>query len=278
VNSFTVSGIRAVAEKYKAKIIAFENDKIQDKKIDGKVLKELKIISIINDVDYIINMPKMKTHMLMRITGAVKNCYGLIPGFQKAIYHTKGKDENAFGELLIDIYSQCSDKIVINIMDAIVGMEGEGPGNGDPKNTGLVIASTDALALDVIQSKITGFDPLEIESISAAINRKLLNINEVKAIGDYKNSNIPKMNYIPAGGKGNKIVKFISTAKSYLMKQPLLIPEVNKDKCIKCGICAKLYPVQCITLKPYPTFDRKICIKCYCCHEHCPKGAIFLER
>ncbi len=278
MNGFTVSGIRAVAEKYKAKIIAFENDKIQDKKIDGKVLKELKITSIINDVDYIINMPKMKTHMLMRVTGAVKNCYGLIPGFQKAIYHTKGKDEKAFGELLIDIYLECKDKIVINIMDAIVGMEGEGPGNGDPINTGLVIASTDALALDVIQSRIMGFDPLAIGTTSAAIDRKLLKINEVKVIGDYKNSNIPKLNYIPPGGKGNKIVKFITTAKSYLMRTPTLIPEVNKDKCIKCGICAKLCPVQCITLKPYPTFDRNICIKCYCCHEHCPKGAIFLKR
>jgi len=278
MNGFTVSGIRAVAEKYHAKIIAFENDKIQDKNIDGKILKELKITSVINDVDYIINMPKMKTHMLMRVTGAVKNCYGFIPGFQKAVYHTKGKDEKAFGELLIDIYSQCKDKIAINIMDAIVGMEGEGPGNGDPKNTGLVIASTDAPALDVIQSRIMGFDPLQIGTISAAIDRKLLNIDDIKVIGDYKNSNIPKLNYTPAGGKGNKIVKFISTAKSYLMKTPQLIPEVNKDKCIKCGICAKLCPVQCITLKPYPTFDRKICIKCYCCHEHCPQGAIFLKR
>jgi uncharacterized protein (DUF362 family)/NAD-dependent dihydropyrimidine dehydrogenase PreA subunit len=279
MNGFTVSGIKAVAEKYNAKIIAFENDKISDRKINGIILKELKITSLIDDVDYIINMPKMKTHMLMRITGAVKNCYGFIPGFQKAIYHTKGKDENQFGELLIDIYTQCKDKIAINIMDAIVGMEGEGPGNGDPKNTGLIIASTDALALDVTQSKIMGFDPIKIQTIRAAVDRKLLNISDIKVIGDYKNSNIPQFNYTPAGAKGgNKIVKFITTAKSYLMKKPILIPEVNKDKCIKCGICAKLCPVQCIKLKPYPAFDRNICIKCYCCHEHCPQGAIFLKR
>jgi len=277
MNGFAVSGIKAVAEKYHAKIVAFENDKIIDKVIDGVVLKEVKITSFVTSVDYIINMPKMKTHTLMRVTGAVKNCFGFIPGFQKALYHTKGKDEKLFGELLIDIYMQCKDKIIINILDAIVGMEGEGPGNGDPKNTGLIIASSDALALDVIESKIMGFDPLKIQTINAGIARKLLNISDIKVIGDYKNSTIPKIDYKPAGtGKG--LTKFLATAKSYLIKTPVLIPEVNTVKCIKCGICAKLCPVQCITLKPYPTFDRKICIKCYCCHEHCPQGAIFLKR
>ena len=277
MHGFDVSGIKAVAEKYHARIVAFENDKILDKAINGKILKELKITSFIDDVDYIINMPKMKTHMLMKITGAVKNCYGFIPGFQKALYHTKGKNDAAFGELLIDIYTQCKDKIVINIMDAVVGMEGEGPGNGDPKNTGLIVASTDALALDVVESRIMGFDPLKIQTVNAGINRHLINIADVKIIGDYKESNIPNINYKPAGAdKGFK--KFVSTAKSYLTKTTVLIPEVNKDKCIKCGICAKLCPVQCITLAPHPTFDRKICIKCYCCHEHCPQGAIFLKR
>ncbi len=277
MHSFEVSGIKAVAEKHNAKIIAFENEKVLDKKVDGVILKEVKITSIIEDVDYIINMPKMKTHAFMRITGAVKNCYGLIAGFQKALYHTKGKDEKEFGELLIDIYSQCKGKIVINIMDAIVGMEGEGPGNGEPKNTGLILASTEALALDVIQSKIMGFDPLQIGTITAAINRKMINISDINVIGEYTIFTIPKLNYKPAG-QGKGIKNFISTAKSFLLTKPALIPEVNTDKCIKCSICAKLCPVQCITLKPYPTFDRKICIKCYCCHEHCPKGAIFLKK
>ncbi|MGV8172210.1 MAG: DUF362 domain-containing protein [Candidatus Woesearchaeota archaeon] len=277
LHGFEVSGIKAVADKYHARIVAFEDDKVSHKNIDGVVLKDLKITSLIDEVDYIINIPKMKTHSLMKFTGAVKNCYGFIPGIQKGLYHTKGKDDKMFGRLLIDVYLQCKDKIVINIMDAIVGMEGEGPGNGDPKNTGLILASSDAVALDVIQSRIMGFDPLKMPLIVAAIDRKLVDMSAIKVIGDYKLSNIPKLDYKHAGG-GMTIKNFISTAKSYLLKTPPLIPEVDKDKCIKCGICAKLCPVQCITLKPYPTFDRKVCIKCYCCHEHCPKGSIFLKR
>jgi NAD-dependent dihydropyrimidine dehydrogenase PreA subunit len=213
----------------------------------------------------------------MKITRAVKNCYGFIPRIQKAFYHTKGKEEKLFGEMLIDIYLQCKNRIIINIMDAVVGMEGEGPGNGVPKNTGLIIASTDAIALDYVQSKIMGFDPLKIYSTRTAIDRKLIKISDIKVIGDYNNSNVPNLHYKPAStGKG--INQIITTLKSFLKKIPILIPDVNPDKCIKCSICAELCPVKCITLKPYPIFDRKTCIKCYCCHEHCPQGAIFLKR
>jgi uncharacterized protein (DUF362 family)/Pyruvate/2-oxoacid:ferredoxin oxidoreductase delta subunit len=276
-HGFELSGIKAVGEKYSARIAIFENEKSVTKKIDGKILSELKITSFVDDVDYIINVPKMKTHMLMRLTGAVKNIYGLIPGMQKAVYHTKGKDEIEFGELLIDLYSSCKDKIVLNIMDAIVGMEGQGPGNGDPKNTGLILASIDALALDVIQSKVMGIDPRLIQSTNAGIRRGYLEIEKIKVLGDYKLASIPNTNYhFPGHEKGIK--KFIDTAKAFISKKGKLIPEVNKDKCIKCAVCAKLCPVHCITLEPYPTFERKVCINCYCCHEHCPKGAIFLKR
>lgn len=274
---FEVSGIKAVAEKHGAKIVIFENEKIETKKTEGVILKEIKLASLIDEVDFIVNVPKMKTHMLMKMTGAVKNLYGLVPGFHKAAYHTKGKDETEFGELLIDIYSQVKDKILLNVMDAVVGMEGEGPGNGDPKNTGLILAGTDALSLDVVQAKIMGFDPLEIKSNTAGIKRRLLDISEVKIIGDYSDKKVPLLNY-KNPGKGKGFVRVLNTAKSFLIKKPVLIPEVDKGKCIKCGICAKLCPVQCITLSPHPTFDRKICIKCYCCHEHCPKGAIYLKR
>ncbi|MGV8171923.1 MAG: DUF362 domain-containing protein, partial [Candidatus Woesearchaeota archaeon] len=276
-NAFSVCGIKAVAEKYDAKIIVLEKQKIIEKKIDGKVLKKIKTTDIMDFPDYIINLPKMKTHSFMKITGAVKNLFGLVPGTTKPLYHVKGKNEELFAELLIDIYEHYKPLIKINIMDAVVGMEGQGPGNGDPKNTGLIIASTDAISLDVVQSRIMGFNPLNIPIITAAINRRLINISDIKIIGDYTNSNIPKLDYRPAGSGGG-VMSFITSAKSYLMKTPPLIPEVNKDKCIKCGICAKLCPVQCITLKPYPAFDRNVCIKCYCCHEHCPQGAIFLKR
>jgi len=270
-NGFTVSGIRAVGEKYGAKIIALEKQRIIEKNIEGKVLKTLKTTDIMDFPDYIINLPKMKTHALTGITGAVKNIFGLVPGKTKPLYHVKGRTKALFGELLIDIYEYYKPMIKLNIMDAIVGMEGEGPGNGEPKNTGLLIASTDAVALDMIQAKIMGFNTEDVPYLKSALKRGYT--SEIKMIGD----KIPNIKYVPAGNQKG-ISRFVSTAKSYLIKSSALIPEVDKTKCVKCSICAKNCPVKCITLEPYPTFDRKICIKCYCCHEHCPEGAIFLKK
>jgi uncharacterized protein (DUF362 family) len=272
-NAFTVSGIRAVAERYDAKIIILEKERIINKKIDGKVLKSLKSADIMDFPDYIINLPKMKTHGLMKITGAVKNIFGLVPGTTKPVYHVKGNTEELFAELLLDIYEYYKPKIKVNIMDAIIGMEGEGPGNGTPKNTGMVIASTDAFALDIVQAKIMGFDIEEMPYLKAGKKRGYNYDTEI--IGDF--SKTPLITYVPSGNQ-KLIENIISSAKSYLFKPKPLIPEVDKSKCVKCSICAKNCPVKCISMEPYPTFDRKICIKCYCCHEHCPEGAIFLKK
>ena len=273
---FEISGIRAVGEKYGAEIVILENGKITSKIIDGKVLKELKTSPTIDSVDYILNISKMKTHSLTNVTGAVKNIYGLVPGTTKALYHMKGNTEELFADILIDIYTHYRPKISLNIMDAVIGMEGEGPGNGDPKNTGLIIASIDALALDVIQARIMGFRPEDMPCLKAAVKRGLIGLKDVKVIGDFTNTNIPIIKYAPPGKKS--LVNVLSMAKSFIFKSAPLIPDVDTKKCVKCGICAKLCPVKCITMKPYPKFDRKICIKCYCCHEHCPQGAIYLKK
>jgi uncharacterized protein (DUF362 family) len=273
-NAFTVSGIRAVAEKYDARIIILEKQKTVEKNIGGKVLKSLKTTDIMDFPDYIINLPKMKTHSLMKITGAVKNIFGLVPGTTKPFYHMKGNTEELFAELLLDIYEYYKPKIKVNIMDAIIGMEGEGPGNGDPKNTGLIIASTDALSLDIVQARIMGVDLKNAPYINAALKRGASGSVElsgdIKDIGKYPEYRMP--------GKRNLMKTIVSSARTYLFKPEALIPDVDKRKCIKCSICAKNCPVNCISMKPYPTFDRSICIKCYCCHEHCPEGAIYLTR
>ena len=162
--------------------------------------------------------------------------------------------------------------IKVNIMDAIIGMEGEGPGNGDPKNTGLIVASTDAYALDIVQSRIMGFDAEEMPYLKAGMKRGYP--QDIEIIGDF--NKVPVIPYHPIGSQKG-MQRIVSTAKSYIFKS-VLIPDVDESKCIKCEICAKNCPVQCITMGPYPKFDRKVCIECYCCHEHCPQGAIFLRR
>ncbi|MCX6710502.1 MAG: DUF362 domain-containing protein, partial [Candidatus Woesearchaeota archaeon] len=179
---FEVSGIGAIAKKHGAKTIVFETDaKVKVKNRKNLVLKEFFVAKTLKDADLVINLPKLKTHSLTKYTGAVKNVFGVIPGATKTLYHKKAPDVNRFSHLLLDIYQ--SVKPQLNIMDAIVGMEGLGPGAGTPKKTGYIIASRDCVALDFVASKLAGFVPETIRTIDYAFKRGISKKDEIEIFG-----------------------------------------------------------------------------------------------
>jgi len=271
--AFKVSGIEAVAKKYNAKLISFEGS--ERKEIidnNAKVIKKFILAKEPFMVDLIINVPKLKTHVLMKFTGAVKNMFGCVPGGGKSKKHALAPNEDMFGNLLVDIYQNVIPHL--NVMDAIIGLEGDGPGSaGTPKKIGLILASKDAVALDIEASKIIGYAPLDIRTTKYTIERGLSTEN-VEIIGekDFKiDFKKPTMKSNLASKLPKPIVEFIFNLAS-------LKPYVKKNKCKKCGICANVCPVDAITLQPYPRFNRKKCVLCYCCHENCPYNAIKLNK
>jgi len=271
--AFEVSGIKAVAKKYNAKLISFEGS--EKKEIidnNAKIIKKFILAKEPFTADLIINLPKLKTHVLTKYTGAVKNMFGCVPGGGKSEKHALAPNEDMFSHLLLDIYQNI--KPHLSIMDAIIGLEGDGPGSaGIPKKAGLILASENAIALDIEASRIIGYAPLDIKTTKYAIERGLFTKTEdVEVIGE-KNLKIdfkkPTAKAQVASNLPKPIVKFIFnlTARK---------PYVKKNKCKKCNICANVCPVKAIKLKPYPKFNRKKCVLCYCCHEHCPYNAIEL--
>jgi uncharacterized protein (DUF362 family)/NAD-dependent dihydropyrimidine dehydrogenase PreA subunit len=263
-----ITGMKSLAERYDLELVNLEKYPVKKIKDDKAVVyKDLEISGIVFDVDLIINMPKLKTHTLMKYTGAVKNLYGCIPGGLKQSLHIVGKDEAGFGQIIVDIFQNIKPKI--NIMDGIIGLEGNGPGSGGiPKKTGLVIASENAAALDIVASEIIGYNPMEIYTNSYSVQRGLINPSEIKVIG--KKPSIPYKRPINA----SKLPKFIL---DWIMKRASMKPYAIKKKCIKCGFCRDICPVKAIILKPYPQINDKKCIKCYCCHENCPHDAMDLK-
>ena len=112
----------------------------------SKYIKQLEVLKPLIDADIVINLPKLKTHTMMTFTGAVKNMFGAIAGTAKADMHLRMADYIKFADCLIDIF--LSVKPTLNIMDAIDGMEGYGPNNGNPRHIGVLMASTDGFSLD----------------------------------------------------------------------------------------------------------------------------------
>jgi ferredoxin len=213
-----------------------------------------------------INTCKLKTHTLTKLTGAVKNLYGSIPGGVKQMYHRDAKGEKNFSNLLVDIYQNIKPEL--NIMDAVIAMEGEGPSSGKPKNVKLLLASKNAIALDIAASELMGYSPKKIFTIKEAVKRKLGNYN-IKIVGDLKK--IPNLKF----EKPSSFKRVMVNAFLIGMTREKII--VDKDKCVKCGLCAEKCPMKAISLNPYPIINPRKCIRCFCCIEVCPQHAIHLR-
>ncbi|MEM3556118.1 MAG: DUF362 domain-containing protein [Candidatus Micrarchaeia archaeon] len=266
-----ISGIGDVVRETGVEFRNFQEEPFVQQGIpNSKVLEKTDFASALFQADFVVNMPKLKTHGLTFMTGAVKNCFGFIhPAERKYLHKTFSKREQ-FSQGLVDVYSFI--KPHLTIMDAVVAMEGEqGPSFGNPRKLSVIIAGEDGVAVDAVAASIIGYNPLAIPTIKYAEERGVGvgNLERVKVVGS-RVKRVTNFKLHPLFD--NKYRKIEGFGKSFVM-----LPEVDKSKCIKCGTCADNCPVSAIKMFPYPVFDRKKCIMCYCCHELCPTGACKLE-
>ena len=254
---------------------------------EGKLIKRFEVITPVVEADAVFNLCKLKTHVFMSMTGAVKNNFGVIPGLAKPGYHAKLHDTAHFSDMLLDLAAYVSPRI--SIMDAVVGMEGEGPGaTGTPRHVGLLLASLSPLALDVVAGEIIGLRREQNPVLLAAAKRGLAptRLEEVSVIGA-DISELRVANYkFPATiyeGAGMGKLPWWQRALVPLFKNGMsLTPQVVAKRCVGCAICRDSCPVGAITItteKPkHARMDEKKCIRCYCCHELCPEKAVDLRK
>ncbi|MDD5529924.1 MAG: DUF362 domain-containing protein [bacterium] len=269
------SGMKEIADAAGIEALQFEsvNNSFVKINVPNAVhLKTMYVARLALEADVIISIPKLKTHLNTLYTGAVKNMFGVIAPKTRDIAHKLGSYKK-FSNSIIDIYSAV--KPHLNIMDAVIGMEGEGPHNGSPKFAGLVLASYDAVALDTVASKIIGFNPADIYTNSIADKRGLGkgDLSKIRILGEtikdvsvnFKKSAITISNIPPM------LMGIYNTVRRI---EPLVI----NDKCIKCGVCAESCPAEAIKLSPYPIINKNLCISCFCCNEMCPENAITTKK
>ena len=275
------SGIRQVTEETGTNWVDFTTEKTTIKTETGKKQKVFKVTSIVNKVDMVISLPKMKTHQLMYFTGAVKNLFGLLPGLSKSPYHVSYPNRTSFGEMILDLLEAVQP--AFSIMDAVIGMEGPGPGNGYPRPVNLIIASKNAVALDITASTIIGYDPMDISTNKLALKRDLglKNISDISVEGlNIKDVQINDYKLIKSKTFQNIIFdmfhfRIFEKFQHKFKPKPYFIEE----KCIKCGECIKICASNANWFEEGPNgkfvaVDYKTCIRCYCCHEICPVDAI----
>ncbi len=271
--SLELSGIKKACEKHGGKLINFESTGTYAVKVNGRILKTINIAKPALDCDVLVSLPKMKTHALTKYTGAVKNFYGVIPGAGKAAIHRQAPAEESLSEAVVDIYSALKPKLAV--MDGVVGMEGDGATNGTPISSGVILASTDCVALDAVSSEVMGFFHRDILTTRIAHERGLGigELDKIEVAGE-KIDDV-RMEFKKSRRTYYKLPSFLG--KMFFQNaENISKVEISRDECKRCGICFDGCPVSAITFEP-PFIDQKKCIKCYCCHELCTNGAVKLK-
>lgn len=238
--------------------------------IQSPFLKNLIISKIILDVDYIINLPKFKTHLQTKITGAVKNMFGIVVGAEKARVHlTASKPEN-FAEALLDIYQIRPPDLTI--MDAIVGMEGNGPSGKDLRPIGKILVSDNGVALDTLMAEMMGLSPHKVDYLRLAAARGLgeIDINKIEIQGQWTRLKDFKLPFTLASQ--GKFGTLLNKVFYRFFSRPRL--KFLRSLCTKCRVCIVHCPVGALSMKDGLSLDQSKCVACYCCYELCPQQAI----
>lgn len=248
---------------------------------EGHLINQFEIAEGVVDSDGLISLSKLKTHALTRITGAIKNQFGCIPGARKAEYHSVMPNAALFSQMLVDLNLLLKPRLFI--MDGVKAMEGNGPRNGNPHPMHVLLFSTDPVALDTTVCRLIDLDPRMVEPLVYGEAFGLGTTKEITYVGD------PLEGFIQPDFDVNRSHLPTTTDNSYLstgfmrrFSSPR--PVIDSTKCTRCGQCVNICPAQPKALSwrsnariDTPVYDYARCIRCYCCQETCPSEAISVK-
>jgi len=274
------AGLKRIGDELELELVDFDSgEEISHK--NALLIKKFVIANGVLGCDGLISLPRLKTHGFMLLTGAVKNQFGCIPGLLKSQYHVKLPDAYDFAKMLVDLNTLIGPRLYI--MDGISAMEGNGPRSGNLKQLSVLLFSTDPIALDATACRIINLDPALVPTNLAG---------ESAGLGTYHSENIelvgenigsfftPEFNVNrtrpvhSSGDQFNNLIKNLITHR----------PVIDTAKCDNCGVCVKMCPVQPKAVDwnnndrsrpPKHNYDN--CIRCFCCQETCPSGAIQIK-
>jgi uncharacterized protein (DUF362 family)/NAD-dependent dihydropyrimidine dehydrogenase PreA subunit len=266
---YRVSGMTAVCEEEGVETIWPDGEIETMAAPDGKLYRSFRVGRCFVTADGIVQVGPLKTHGLMRLTGAVKLTFGCVAGLNKAQLHVRASERDDFADMLLDLHMALAPRFTV--IDAIVAMEGKGPGGGTPRRMDSLFAARDGSALDAALADRTHHERRRIYTLAAAERRGLVDLADpYELAGDPIE---PDRGFEPATRDLNdRVPAFVRRGSRHLLTaRPRLVDEAS---CTRCGECAAICGVSAITLSPTPVYDDGACVRCFACTEICPTQAV----
>ena len=275
------AGLKQVGDELGFTIADFDSGRAVSHR-EALLVKNFTIANGVLDADGLVSLPKFKTHGLMRFTGAVKNQFGCIPGFIKGQYHVKLADPHDFAAMLVDINTFIKPRLYI--MDGIRAMEGNGPRGGKVSKMNVLLMSADPVALDATACRMINLDPESMPTSKPGEQSGLgtYHTEKIEIVGDN-----PETFYTPSFKVVRSAPLHCSSGRlqSFVKNQVCERPAIDKARCTICGTCVQMCPVDPKAVNWHsgdkgrpPTYKYDRCIRCYCCQEVCPEGAISIKN
>ena len=257
---------------------------------EARVLRQFTYTSWLDSCDAIIDFCKLKSHGMMGMSAAAKNLFGVIPGTMKPEYHFRFPNMEDFAHMLVDINDYFAPKVRLCLVDAVDGMEGNGPTKGTPRHVGLLLASASPHTVDAICARLIGLSedavptllsarqrgllpdeiPLRVVRVAEGADAEGLGAADAYAVKDFEHVAVRHGHLFASRGQ------LVSRLLGRLLTSR---PQLRESECVGCAKCANICPAKAIVMEnKKAVIDRSRCIRCFCCQEFCPTGAMKVHR
>jgi len=270
--AFESSGIGPAIREGGGEVVNFDASRLREVELPGTSVKKVWIPEEVFEADFLVTLPKLKTHTLMKMTGAVKNQVGVLPGGSKCRIHSFDPRPDSVARTVVAL--NLAVKPSLGIVDGVWGTDTGGSASGKRRDYGVIAAGADLVALDSVVSRIMEIPPLLVPTTRLGEEMGLGAADPacIEVLGDPLEESISAAKVPGRDWKGLPVLGGIA----YRVRGSSFFPLVDENHCEQCKTCSEVCPVDAVRYDPFPRFTED-CMYCFACYENCPSRAIRLE-